>query len=111
MLIVRAQRGQRVQVHQLLCAAGKRGRTSAIVDRPLNVHVQLFSVNRGDEYLPSTLPTPSGTLFWSVVRQNSPEAVIIKVRSPFPLSSSAGPRPPNTRAARRSRTRSAPRRA
>lgn len=40
---------------------------------------QLFSVNRGDEYLPSTLPTPSGTLFWSVVRQNSPEAVIIKV--------------------------------
>ncbi|THH19616.1 hypothetical protein EW146_g1588 [Bondarzewia mesenterica] len=40
---------------------------------------QLFSLNRGDEYLPSTLPTPDGTLFWSVVRQNSPNSVIIKV--------------------------------
>ncbi|KAF9041206.1 glycoside hydrolase family 51 protein [Panaeolus papilionaceus] len=40
---------------------------------------QLFSMNRGDEYLPSTLPDEQGTLFWSVVRNKSPKQVIIKV--------------------------------
>ncbi|KIK69678.1 glycoside hydrolase family 51 protein [Collybiopsis luxurians FD-317 M1] len=42
---------------------------------------QLFSLNRGDEYLPSTVPPTTGTLFWSVVRKTSvtPNEVIIKV--------------------------------
>jgi hypothetical protein len=43
--------------------------------------LQLFSLNRGDEYLPSTLPNSSGTLFWSVTRKTSPSEVIIKVRN------------------------------
>lgn len=38
-------------------------------------------MNRGDEYLPSTLPDEQGTLFWSVVRNKSPKQVIIKVQS------------------------------
>jgi alpha-N-arabinofuranosidase len=40
---------------------------------------KLFSLNRGDEYIPSTLPERNGTLFWSVVRNTSPSEVIIKV--------------------------------
>ncbi|KAJ3854007.1 glycoside hydrolase family 51 protein [Lentinula lateritia] len=42
---------------------------------------QLFSLNRGDEYLPSTLPDADGTTFWSVVRKTSvvPNEIIIKV--------------------------------
>ncbi|PPQ85023.1 hypothetical protein CVT25_010412 [Psilocybe cyanescens] len=40
---------------------------------------QLFSLNRGDEYLPSTLPEQLGTVFWSVVRNTSPKEVIIKI--------------------------------
>ncbi|KAK0200311.1 glycoside hydrolase superfamily [Desarmillaria ectypa] len=32
---------------------------------------QLFSVYRGDEYIPSTLPERNGTVFWSVVRKTS----------------------------------------
>ncbi|KAI0318080.1 alfa-L-arabinofuranosidase precursor [Amylostereum chailletii] len=39
----------------------------------------LFSLNRGDSYLPSTLPSASGTLFWSVTKQNSPAAFIVKI--------------------------------
>ncbi|KAF9003407.1 arabinofuranosidase [Cyathus striatus] len=42
---------------------------------------KLFSLNRGDEYLPSTLPSRTGTLFWSVVRNTSTQEVIIKVDS------------------------------
>lgn len=40
---------------------------------------QLFSTYRGDSYLPSTLASTSGTVFWSVVKQNSPASYIIKV--------------------------------
>ncbi|KAJ7098379.1 arabinofuranosidase [Mycena epipterygia] len=42
---------------------------------------KLFSVNRGDEYLPSTLPdsSTSGSLFWSVTRWNSTGELIIKI--------------------------------
>ncbi|KAH8083329.1 glycoside hydrolase family 51 protein [Cristinia sonorae] len=40
---------------------------------------KLFSVNRGDEYLPSTLPSRNGTLFWSVTRSKSSRSVIIKI--------------------------------
>ncbi|KAK0211159.1 arabinofuranosidase [Desarmillaria ectypa] len=42
---------------------------------------KLFSRNRGDEYIPSTLPARSGTLFWTVVRKTSvtPNQLIIKV--------------------------------
>ncbi|KZP01949.1 glycoside hydrolase family 51 protein, partial [Athelia psychrophila] len=39
---------------------------------------QLFSLNRGDVYLPSTLPTSGGTLQWSVTKQNSTNDVFIK---------------------------------
>ncbi|KAK0187261.1 glycoside hydrolase family 51 protein [Armillaria mellea] len=42
---------------------------------------QLFGVYRGDEYIPSTLPARSGTVFWSIVRKTSvtPNELIIKV--------------------------------
>ncbi|KDR72485.1 hypothetical protein GALMADRAFT_749117 [Galerina marginata CBS 339.88] len=40
---------------------------------------QLFSVNRGDEYLPSTLPDQAGTVFWSVVRNTPSKEIIIKI--------------------------------
>ncbi|PBK78654.1 alfa-L-arabinofuranosidase precursor [Armillaria solidipes] len=43
--------------------------------------LNLFSRNRGDEYIPSTLPARNGTLFWTVVRKTSaiPNELIIKV--------------------------------
>ncbi|KAJ7484528.1 glycoside hydrolase family 51 protein [Mycena latifolia] len=50
--------------------------------RSTSFYVQkLFSVNKGDEYLPSTLPdsSASGTLFWSVTRWNSSGELIIKI--------------------------------
>ncbi|KAF8882698.1 alfa-L-arabinofuranosidase precursor [Infundibulicybe gibba] len=51
------------------------------VYRSTSFYVQkLFSLNRGDEYLPSTLPSRTGTLFWSVVRKTSTNQIIIKVR-------------------------------
>jgi alpha-N-arabinofuranosidase len=40
---------------------------------------QLFSTHRGCEYLPSTLPTFNGTLYWSVTRDTNVSAVLIKV--------------------------------
>ncbi|KAI0694224.1 glycoside hydrolase family 51 protein [Cytidiella melzeri] len=40
---------------------------------------KLFSLNKGDEYLPSTLPSPTGTVFWSVVRSTADKSVIIKI--------------------------------
>ncbi|PBK98468.1 hypothetical protein ARMGADRAFT_1075312 [Armillaria gallica] len=45
---------------------------------------QLFSVYRGDEYIPSTLPARNGTVFWSVVRKTSvtPNELIIKASLP-----------------------------
>ncbi|KAI0040454.1 glycoside hydrolase family 51 protein [Auriscalpium vulgare] len=50
------------------------------VIRSTSFYVQkLFSVNRGDVYLPSTLPNPSGTVFWSVTKKNSPASFIIKI--------------------------------
>ncbi|KAJ7201645.1 alfa-L-arabinofuranosidase precursor [Mycena pura] len=36
-------------------------------------------LNRGDEYIPSTLPNATGTLFWSVVRKTSNQEIIIKI--------------------------------
>ncbi|KJA18790.1 glycoside hydrolase family 51 protein [Hypholoma sublateritium FD-334 SS-4] len=71
------------------------------VYRSTSFYVQkLFSLNRGDSYLPSTLPSQTGTLFWSVVRQTSTNQIIIKVSNtaasaapltfvlPFSISSS-----------------------
>ncbi|KAF8198626.1 alfa-L-arabinofuranosidase precursor [Pholiota molesta] len=50
------------------------------VYRSTSFYVQkLFSVNRGDSYLPSTLPSQTGTLFWSVVRNTPANQIIIKV--------------------------------
>ncbi|EMD31910.1 glycoside hydrolase family 51 protein [Gelatoporia subvermispora B] len=40
---------------------------------------KLFSLNVGDEYLPSTLPTIDGTLFWTVTRSSSSGDVFIKI--------------------------------
>ncbi|KAJ6461978.1 glycoside hydrolase family 51 protein [Mycena vulgaris] len=50
--------------------------------RSTSFYVQkLFSVNKGDEYLPSTLPDSSanGTLFWSVTRWSSTGELVIKI--------------------------------
>ena len=49
-----------------------------VKSRPSHL-LQLFSVNRGTEYLPSTLPTVGGTLYWSVTRDAPTNTVIIKV--------------------------------
>jgi len=50
------------------------------VYRSTSFYVQkLFSLNRGDEYLPSTLPAQNGTIFWSVVRKTSTNQIIIKI--------------------------------
>ncbi|KAF8189372.1 arabinofuranosidase [Pholiota molesta] len=50
------------------------------VYRSTSFYVQkLFSVNRGESYLPSTLPSQTGTLFWSVVRNTPANQIIIKV--------------------------------
>ncbi|KAF9237539.1 glycoside hydrolase family 51 protein [Melanogaster broomeanus] len=40
---------------------------------------QLFSVSRGTEYLPSTLPTLGGTLYWSVTRDTNVGTIFIKI--------------------------------
>ncbi|CAL1709187.1 unnamed protein product [Somion occarium] len=50
------------------------------VIRSTSFYVQkLFSLNKGDDYLPSTLPSRTGTTFWSVTRSRSSGNVIIKV--------------------------------
>lgn len=50
------------------------------VYRSTSFYVQkLFSQNRGDQYIPSTLPSSTGTVFWSVVRKTSTGQLIIKV--------------------------------
>lgn len=50
------------------------------VYRSTSFYVQkLFSLNRGDQYIPSTLPSQTGTVFWSVVRKTSTNQLIIKV--------------------------------
>ncbi|KAF5360002.1 hypothetical protein D9758_007637 [Tetrapyrgos nigripes] len=52
---------------------------SANVYRSTSFYVQkLFSLNRGDQYIPSTLPSQTGTLFWSVVSKQT-NTIIIKV--------------------------------
>ncbi|KAJ8074293.1 hypothetical protein PM082_012603 [Marasmius tenuissimus] len=52
---------------------------AANVYRSTSFHVQkLFSRNRGDSYLPSTLPSRNDSLHWSVARSGS-TGVIIKV--------------------------------
>ncbi|CAA7268506.1 unnamed protein product [Cyclocybe aegerita] len=40
---------------------------------------KLFSLNRGEAYIPSTLPSRTGTLFWSVVRKNAGNQIITKI--------------------------------
>ncbi|KAJ3731281.1 glycoside hydrolase family 51 protein [Lentinula guzmanii] len=50
---------------------------------------QLFSLNRGDEYLPSTLPDASGTTFWSVVVNTVGTASNVTFQLPFPVEDSA----------------------
>ncbi|KAH9831153.1 glycoside hydrolase family 51 protein [Rhodofomes roseus] len=42
----------------------------------------LFSVNVGDEYLPSTLPTENGALYWTISRNSTSNDVFIKVVNP-----------------------------
>lgn len=55
---------------------------SAIVHRRCDA--QLFSIHRGSEYLPSTLPTVNGTLYWSVTRDTEPSVVFIKASNAHP---------------------------
>ncbi|KAH0833369.1 glycoside hydrolase family 51 protein [Lanmaoa asiatica] len=38
---------------------------------------QLFSTHRGSEYLPTTLPTFNGTLYWSVTRDTNVSAILV----------------------------------
>ncbi|GJJ10701.1 hypothetical protein Clacol_004928 [Clathrus columnatus] len=45
----------------------------------LLISLQLFSLNRGDEYLPSTLPSRTGLTFWSVTRDVSTNELLIKI--------------------------------
>ncbi|KAH0585745.1 hypothetical protein H2248_008954 [Termitomyces sp. 'cryptogamus'] len=53
---------------------------SGAVYRSTSFYVQmLFNQNRGDEYIPSTLPSRTGTIFWSVVRNTTAQSIIIKV--------------------------------
>lgn len=53
---------------------------SGAVYRSTSFYVQkLFSLNRGDVYIPSTLPSPTGTTFWSVVRNTAAQQIILKV--------------------------------
>ncbi|PCH45070.1 glycoside hydrolase family 51 protein [Wolfiporia cocos MD-104 SS10] len=40
---------------------------------------KLFSLNKGDEYLPSTLPTYNGTLYWTISSSSSTGDVYIKL--------------------------------
>ncbi|KAF6757791.1 arabinofuranosidase, partial [Ephemerocybe angulata] len=40
---------------------------------------KLFGSNRGDEFLPSTLPSQTGTAFWSIVRNRASNEIIIKI--------------------------------
>lgn len=42
---------------------------------------KLFAVNLGDEYIPSTLPTENGALYWSISRSSTAGDLYIKVRS------------------------------
>ncbi|TFK66343.1 alfa-L-arabinofuranosidase precursor [Pluteus cervinus] len=94
---------------------------SGAVYRSASYYVQkLFSVNRGDEYLPSTLPSRTGTLFWSVVRQTSTKSIIIKIANtagtsapltfnlPFNTVASSGTAQVLTGTATRSNTPTAP---
>jgi len=59
------------------------------VYRSTSFYVQsLFGQNRGDEYLPSTLPSRTGTVFWSVVRKTSTHQIIIKISNTAATASS-----------------------
>nr|6ZPS_AAA Chain AAA, MgGH51 [Meripilus giganteus]6ZPV_AAA Chain AAA, MgGH51 [Meripilus giganteus]6ZPW_AAA Chain AAA, MgGH51 [Meripilus giganteus]6ZPX_AAA Chain AAA, MgGH51 [Meripilus giganteus]6ZPY_AAA Chain AAA, MgGH51 [Meripilus giganteus]6ZPZ_AAA Chain AAA, MgGH51 [Meripilus giganteus]6ZQ0_AAA Chain AAA, MgGH51 [Meripilus giganteus]6ZQ1_AAA Chain AAA, MgGH51 [Meripilus giganteus] len=40
---------------------------------------KLFALNKGDQYLPSTLPTNGGTLHWSITRASSSGKTFIKI--------------------------------
>jgi hypothetical protein len=65
-------------VNELLHSAGQFCITTNPGECQLIV-IQMFSLNRGDEYLPSTLPSVSGSLFWSVIRRNTTNELLIKV--------------------------------
>ncbi|KAI0354496.1 glycoside hydrolase [Trametes cingulata] len=45
---------------------------------------KLFSANKGDQYLPSTLPTQNDTLHWSVTRSSKSGQTFIKVANAGP---------------------------
>ncbi|KAI0937589.1 hypothetical protein AcV5_000388 [Taiwanofungus camphoratus] len=50
------------------------------VIRSTSYYVQkLFSLNVGDEYLPSTLPTRNGTLYWTISRASTSGNIFIKI--------------------------------
>ncbi|TDL26965.1 glycoside hydrolase family 51 protein [Rickenella mellea] len=56
------------------------GFDAGTVYKSTSYYVQkMFSLNKGDEYLPSTIPSQSGTVFWSVTRRTATKEVLIKI--------------------------------
>ncbi|KAI0646369.1 glycoside hydrolase family 51 protein [Trametes meyenii] len=54
--------------------------TAGSVIRSTSFYVQkLFATNKGDQYLPSTLPTKGGSLHWSITRSSKSGQTFIKV--------------------------------
>ncbi|TDL19640.1 alfa-L-arabinofuranosidase precursor [Rickenella mellea] len=50
------------------------------VFRSTSFYVQkMFSLNKGDVYLPSTLPSKAGSVFWSVTRRLATNELLIKI--------------------------------
>ena len=69
-----------IPIYKLLRPTGGSLSYSCYKSNLIFLPFQLFSLNRGDEYLPSTLPEPLGNVFWSVVRSTSSNEIIIKAR-------------------------------
>ncbi|KAG6860468.1 hypothetical protein C0995_010759 [Termitomyces sp. Mi166 len=64
---------------------------SGAVYRSTSFYVQkLFSLNRGDQYIPSTLPSRTGTIFWSVVRNTAAQSITIKFNITRKISNTIG---------------------
>ncbi|KIJ46036.1 glycoside hydrolase family 51 protein [Sphaerobolus stellatus SS14] len=56
------------------------GFDAGAVYKSTSYYVQkLFGNNRGDQYIPSTLPTRNGTLHWGVVKNTAANQLIIKI--------------------------------
>ncbi|KAH6909588.1 hypothetical protein BKA70DRAFT_1221813 [Coprinopsis sp. MPI-PUGE-AT-0042] len=80
--------GHPVAVHYPEAADLKCLHSAGSVYRSTSYYVQkFFSLYRGDEYLPSTLPERKGKLYWTVVRNTSTRQISAQ-RSNFPVRQS-----------------------